>query len=144
MDDNEFKKEMKELDKSIEDAVNEVQETTKAFRIKKMIDARLKNNDYEDCYFSVLILDNSIETSFKELLSRYNYNDYTIDTVSGCWNLNDDWYQFRCNAIIEWSAVYPIDWNLADIIYLEELYNKRKIYIQVYHKVSGNIWEPIH
>lgn len=127
----------------IESKVENQLTETRASEIKRMIDFRLKTNDYIKCLFSVLILDNSIKKTVEELLRRYNHDDDTVDTVAGCWCLNDDWYEFQEDATIEFGGVYPIHWNLGDIIYLEELYQKRKIYINVCYRTKDG-WTPIH
>lgn len=136
-----YAKEFEELDKAIEEAANRVPETTKAFRIKSMIDDRVKKSDYIRCLFKVLILDDSVRKSFEELLRRYNHSTDTVDTVPGCWCLNDDWYEFQEDAIIEYGGIFPINWNLGDLVYLEELYFSRKVYIDVHYKASD--WCPV-
>ena len=116
---------------------------TSASRIQSWIAKRMEDKDYINTLFSVLVLDPAYEKQVIELIKR-NYPHYNrVDTKLGCWNLNDDWYEFYADAITEWSGVYPIKWNIADVVFLEELYLRRKIYIDAAW-VTENGLQPIH
>lgn len=117
---------------------------TSAERIQKWIDERMKDNDYGQVLFSVLVLDPAYENQVVELIKR-NYPKYTrCDTKLGCWCLNDDWYEFYADAITEYCGVYPIRWNIADVVFLEELYLRRKIYIDAAWVTKDGHLRPIH
>lgn len=117
---------------------------TSAERIQKWIDDRMKDNDYGKVLFSVLVLDPAYEKQVVELIKR-NYPKYIIcDTKLGCWCLNDDWYEFYADAITEYCGVYPIRWNIADVVFLEELYLRRKIYIDAAWVTKDGHLRPIH
>jgi len=117
---------------------------TSAERIQKWIDERMKDNDYGQVLFSVLVLDPAYEKQVVELIKR-NYPKYTrCDTKLGCWCLNDDWYEFYADAITEYCGVYPIRWNIADVVFLEELYLRRKIYIDAAWVTKDGHLRPIH
>lgn len=46
---------------------------------------------------------------------------------------NDDWYKLdNVKSIVEFCGVYPVEWNINDVVLLEELYYNRDIYIQVF------------
>jgi len=116
---------------------------TSAARIQRWINERLDYKDYTNTLFSVLVLDPSYEKQVIELIER-NYPHYTYcDTKLGCWCLNDDWYEFYADAITEWDGVYPVNWNIADVVFLEELYLRRKIYIDAAW-VTENGLKPVH
>jgi len=117
---------------------------TSAERIQKWIDERMKDNDYGQVLFSVLVLDPAYENQVVELIKR-NYPKYTrCDTKLGCWCLNDDWYEFYANSITEYCGVYPVNWNIADVVFLEELYLRRKIYIDAAWVTKDGHLRPIH
>lgn len=119
-------------------------EITSAERIQTWIDERMKDNDYGQVLFSVLVLDPAYENQVVELIKR-NYPKYTrCDTKLGCWCLNDDWYEFYADAITEYCGVYPIKWNIADVVFLEELYIRRKIYIDAAWVTKYGHLRPIH
>lgn len=102
---------------------------TSASRIQRWINTRMENKDYRNTLFSVLVLDPAYEKQVLELIKR-NYPHYNrVDTMLGCWCLDDDWYEFYADAITEYCGVYPVNWNIADVVFLEELYLRRKIYI---------------
>ena len=117
---------------------------TSASRIQNWIANRMENKDYIKTLFSVLVLDPDYEQQVIELINR-NDPDYSrVDTKLGCWNLNDDWYEFYADAITEWSGVYPVNWNIADVVFLEELYLRRKIYIDAAWVTKDGHLRPIH
>lgn len=100
--------------------------------IQNMITNRLANNDTVNCLFQILLLKKESKDILEELLKRNGYETYTVDTVEGCWNLNDDWYEFdNVESIVEFCGVYPVKWNINDVILLEDLYYNRNIYIKV-------------
>lgn len=116
---------------------------TSASRIQSWIVKRMEDKDYIRTLFSVLVLDPSYEKQVLELIER-NYPHYNrVDTKLGCWNLNDDWYEFYADAITEWGGVYPVNWNIADVVFLEELYLRRKIYIDAAWVTKDGL-QPIH
>ena len=119
-------------------------EITSAERIQKWINERMKDNDYGKVLFSVLVMDPAYEKQVVELIQR-NYPKYKrCDTKLGCWCLNDDWYEFYADAITEYCGVYPVNWNIADVVFLEELYLRRKIYIDAAWVTKDGQFRPIH
>lgn len=116
---------------------------TSAYRIQKYIDSRMENKDYIRTLFSVLVLDPAYEKQVVELIQRNDPEYNRCDTKLGCWNLNDDWYEFYADAITEWGGVYPINWNMADVVFLEELYLRRKVYIDAAWDTKDGL-TPIH
>lgn len=133
-----YREQIKEINRNWKD-----EPCTSASRIQHWIDRRMENKDYIKTLFSVLVLDPAYEQQVIELIKR-NYPDYSIcDTKLGCWNLNDDWYEFYADAITEWGGVYPINWNMADVVFLEELYLSRKIYIDAAWVTKDGL-QPIH
>lgn len=110
--------------------------------VQRWIDNGKKDGAIEDCLFNVLILDKNYKTEVFTLLSSAAGDFNMVDTVQGCWNLNDDWLEFKAPALVTWGGVYPVEWNIHDVYRLRELYIDRKIYINVYHRV-GDKYEPI-
>ena len=103
--------------------------------IKKLIDKRLKNNDTINCLFQILLINEAAKAIVENLLTKNGYDIYTVDTISGCWSLNDDWYELdNVESIVEYCGVYPVKWDLDDIVLLEDLYYNRDIYINVLWK----------
>ena len=117
---------------------------TSASRIQRWIAERITNKDYTNTLFSVLVLDPAYEKQVIELIER-NYPNYSrCDTKLGCWCLNDDWYEFYADAITEYGGVFPVNWNIADVVFLEELYLRRKIYIDAAWVTKDGHFRPIH
>ena len=103
--------------------------------IQNMIADRLADNNTVNCLFQILLLKEESKDILENLLKRNGYETYTVDTVEGCWNLNDDWYEIdNVESIVEFGGVYPVKWNINDVVLLEELYYNRDIYINVFWK----------
>lgn len=104
-------------------------------KIQNMINDRLADNDTVNCLFQILLLKEESKDILEDLLKRNGYETYTVDTVDCCWNLNDDWYEFdNVESIVEFCGVYPVKWDINDVVLLEELYYNRDIYIKVFWK----------
>lgn len=100
--------------------------------IQNMITDRLETNDTVNCLFQILLLKEELKDILEGLLKRNGYETGTVDTVEGCWNLNDDWYELDdVKSIVEYCGVYPVEWDIEDVVLLEELYCNRDIYIKV-------------
>lgn len=68
-----------------------------------------------------------------EILKRNNVNHNFVDTIPGSWNLNRDWIETEeIESIVEYCGVYPVNWNMDDVVKLEELDGTGKIIILVY------------
>ena len=103
--------------------------------IQNMITKRLNENDTVNCLFQMLLLKKESKSIIEALLKRNGCQTYTVDTVEGCWNLNDEWYELNdVEAIVEYCGVYPIKWDIDDVVLLEKLYYNREIYIKVLWK----------
>ena len=104
-------------------------------KIQNMIAERLADNDTINCLFQILLLKEESKDVLEDLFKRNGYETYTVDTIGGCWNLNDDWYELdNVKSIVEFCGVFPVEWNIIDVFLLEELYYNRDIYIQVFWK----------
>ena len=100
--------------------------------IQNMINDRVSKNETTNCLFQILLLNKNVKEELESLLLRNGYSIGTVDTVEGCYNLNDDWYELSdVEAIVEYSGVYPVKWDIDDIVLLDKLYYDRAIYINV-------------
>ena len=103
--------------------------------IQNMINDRVSKNETTNCLFQILLLNKSVKEELESLLLRNGYSIEIVDTVEGCYNLNDDWYELsNVEAIVEYSGVYPVKWDIDDIVLLDKLYYDRAIYINVLWK----------
>lgn len=83
----------------------------------------------------ILTNDESIKSIVK-ILDKYNIKWNEVDTVSGAFNLNRDWIETGdINCFIEYSGVYPVEWDAEDAATLAELDAEGKLTIRV-------IWHP--
>lgn len=111
-------------------------ETFRRNQIKTWIKNRVKKNETGICVFEILLLKKESRDVLESLLKRNEYqNCHVVDTVTGCWNLDDEWYELTdIEAIGEYCGVYPVKWDIDDVVLLEELYNNKDIYINVVWK----------
>lgn len=87
--------------------------------------------------FQILLLKESTKSTVEGLLKRNGFPLplHTVDTIAGCWNLNDNWYELDgVEAVVEYCGVYPVKWTIEDVVLLEKLYYNRDIYINVLWK----------
>lgn len=119
--------------------------------IKNYIQSRVREKDTVKCIFYIKNLsrvgnDNiysDLSTNpFLQMVQKYTELN-VVDTVSGSWNLNDDWYETReIECIIEYGGVYPINWNIYDVVFLEDMVNSNKFFIQVFYIDSNGKMIP--
>lgn len=120
--------------------------------IKKCIDNRKANNETNQVIFYITCPKLDINLYHDETLEKvkgileHNHVKYTyVDTVPGSWNLNRDWIETELmECAIEYSGVYPINWNLDDIIIFEELENQGQIIVLATIKTAGGEYVPNH
>ncbi len=73
--------------------------------IQNMINDRVSNNETTICLFQILLLNKSVKEELESLLLRNGCSIEIVDTVEGCYNLNDDWYELsNVEAIVEYSG----------------------------------------
>lgn len=81
---------------------------------------------------------------FSEMLERNNVPNFFVDTIPGAWNLNRDWIETEpVECIIEYCGVYPVNWNIDDVVMMEELETEGKIIISVFVNEDGK-YVPNH
>lgn len=100
--------------------------------IQEIISSKVEDNEITNCIFYILVLKEKVRNTIVKLIERNGYEPYWYDSISGCWNLNDDWYElYNVEAAVEYCGVYPVNWSIDDVVLLEKLYNDRSIYIKV-------------
>lgn len=66
------------------------------------------------------------------ILSKYQIDWNCVDTVDGSFNLNREWIETKnIPCYIEYCGVYPVNWDVEDIIKLERMENEGNIIIRV-------------
>ena len=79
------------------------------------------------------------------ILNKYNIRWNTVDTIPGSFCLDREWVEvLDIPCYIEYSGVYPVEWDIEDIYRLEQLEYEGKIMIHVrWHRDDGG-YEPNH
>lgn len=80
-----------------------------------------------------------------DILEKYGITWGTVDTVSGSYNLDREWIETNedIHCYIEYSGVYPVEWDIEDIIKLEELDKNGNLIIKVSYHI-GEDFIPNH
>lgn len=75
------------------------------------------------------------------ILDKYGINWQTVDTIAGAFNLNRDWIEATdIPCYIEYCGVYPAEWDIEDVVALEQMEYEGKIMIRVlWHTKDGFI-----
>ena len=125
---------------------------TKGMFIRSAIDARVKAKQTTYAYFYIstpkvtdeggLDKENPALKEIESVLDKYNVTYTEVDNVSGAWNLNKEWLETgKMECAVEYTGVYPVNWELKDILRLEEMYNHGELIINVMVR-NHNGWEP--
>lgn len=106
--------------------------------IRNWINARKEDNEVTRCIFYITvpkytdILKDETMKKVEAMLERNNVTCNRIDTVSGAWNLNRDWIETgKMDCIVEFCGVYPIKWNMKDVVEFERMENDGEILVLV-------------
>lgn len=116
-------------------------------QVARWIESRKTKNELVDCFFTITVPNVNInkydDQTFKKIcniLDKYKIPHQFVDTVPGAWNLNRDWIETGViSCAIEYCGVYPANWDIEDIIDLENMESSGQIIILVTCKDSdGN------
>ena len=70
------------------------------------------------------------------IFDKYNVKWKAVDTIGGAYNLNRDWVETAdIPCYIEYCGVYPIEWDIEDVVTLERMDYEGKVIIRV-------LWHP--
>lgn len=112
--------------------------------IQEWIDARKERGEITECVFYITvpkdtdILNDETIKKIETILDRNHVSSVRVDTVCGAWNLNRDWIETgRMNCIVAFCGVYPIDWDIEDVVELERMETDGKIIVLVDWIVDG-------
>lgn len=93
--------------------------------IRKWINARKERNEIKKCIFYITTpkcVDVYKNEKIKGILDRNRVEYCNVDSVCGAWNLNRDWIESDImNCIAEYCGVYPIDWDIHDVVEFERM-----------------------
>jgi hypothetical protein len=122
-----------------------------AERISDWINSRKKENQSPmPCIFQICIPKSVSGKELEEdenikiltdIFDKYDINWGIVDTIGGAYNLNRDWIETGdIPCYIEYCGVYPVEWDIEDIVILEDLEYEGKVIIKVmWHTEKGFI-----
>lgn len=120
--------------------------------IQSWIDARKERGQTSKMVFRITVpcvninvYKNKQIQRISEMLDRNNVKYNYVDTVPGAWNLNRDWIETDpMESIVEYCGVYPVDWDIDDIVALEDLESKGRIIILATELTEDGKYIPNH
>lgn len=124
--------------------------------IKNSIQARKINNEVPTpCVFQIttprlMSEEERLETNEHiakviSLLEKYGIEWREVDTIEGAFNLNREWIESSdIPCYIEYTGVYPTDWDVDDIATLAEMDARGDIMISVLWHTSPDKYIPNH
>lgn len=112
--------------------------------IQGWIDARKERGEIYRCVFSITtpkitnFYDDETIAKINKMLKRNNVNSDRFDTRSSSWNLNREWIVTdEMDCIVEYCGVYPINWDINDVVELERMETEGEIVVLVDWIVDG-------
>jgi hypothetical protein len=74
----------------------------------------------------------------RDIFNKYSIRTEFVDTVSGSFNLNRDWLETKddVECYVEYCGVYPIHWNIEDVVELERMDYDGEIIIRAFWHVD--------
>lgn len=112
--------------------------------IQEWIHARKARNEITKCIFHITVpkatdidKDETIK-KMEEILDKNHVSHGHVDTVCGTWNLNREWIETgEMDCIVEYGGVYPVNWDLEDIVEFEHMETNGEIIVMVDWIVDG-------
>lgn len=121
--------------------------------IKGWIEHRLKEKEKPyNIMFSITIpryeenMHNTpVIKKIQNLFAKYSIPTQFVDTISGSFNLDKEWLETQkdIECFVEYCGVYPINWEIEDVIELERMEYDGEIIIRVNWHVE-NEYIPNH
>lgn len=122
--------------------------------IKGWIDTRVENSCCTKCYFYVTVPSKSYSVHITEvpilkkvikMAEAVGIKTTFCDTIEGAFNLNRDWIEIGpMDCGVEFCGVYPITWNIEDVVEFEMMENSGQIIVQVFWVDSEGKFIPNH
>lgn len=120
--------------------------------IQNCIKNRKERGELTSCIFYISIpdarnqlLDNPLIKKISGMLNKYHIDNGICDTVSGAYNLNRDWLETGVmDCAVEYCGVYPVDWDIEDVLEFEDLEYSGQILVNVIWKLGEHEYEPNH
>ncbi len=112
--------------------------------IKRSIEGRRERKEITNAIFSITTSKAAYDE--EELMSQKAFqktvgifekylgegNHIRVDSMDGCWDLNRVWYQFPAIPCgVEYSGVYPLEWEWEDVQKLTEWIDDGEIWVTV-------------
>lgn len=126
----------------------ENRDKARAEAIKGWIEERRKDNQTPtECIFYITVpryteslsKDDNIR-AIQQIFDKYCIAYQEVDTYSGAYNLDRCWLEVEeIPCYIEYCGVYPVNWDIEDVVTLENMDREGKLIIQVMCKINGEL-----
>lgn len=113
--------------------------------IRKCIEDRVNKQETVKCIFDITVpqyLETRLEFNqhlyikkISEIFDKYNIKYEAADSMPGAFNLDRMWLETDAKTpiecAIEYSGAYPVNWDIEDVVVLENMERDGKIIIRV-------------
>lgn len=106
--------------------------------IQEWINERKEKNEITKCVFNITVPkctdidENETIKKIKAIFEKNTVNFKRIDTVCGAWNLDREWIESgEMNCIVEYGGVYPVNWDIDDVVEFERMETNGEIVVLV-------------
>lgn len=114
-------------------------------RMSKCIEYRVNRQETTKCIFDVTVprcmnyvqtfIKNPIIQEICEIFDKYGIDHIITGAIPGSWSLDRLWIETEIKTpiecAIEYSGVYPVNWDIKDVIKLEKMESSGQIIIKV-------------
>lgn len=112
--------------------------------VQEWINDRVKAGQTTKCVFYITspkrmcLKTNEAIKEINAILDRNQVTHGYVDTYTGAWNLNRDWIETgEIECAVEFCGVYPVNWNMDDVVQLEMMESSGLLTIMVDWVVDG-------
>lgn len=110
--------------------------------IADLIKLRVKSHETYQCVFDVtipqlskMLYDNQYIKEICGMFNKYGIRYWKVDTIPGSFNLNRNWIETKeetpIECTVEYDGVYPVNWDIDDVVRINELERDGIIIIRV-------------
>lgn len=80
-----------------------------------------------------------------DIFDKYGIEWQNVDTIGGAFNLNREWIETsNIPCYVEYCGVYPVEWDIEDVVTLEQLDCEGKVIIRVLWRPEEDVYIPNH
>lgn len=118
--------------------------------VSNLIKHRVESGETCKCIFQfttpklhMSLRNSDVIKEMSNILTKYGIDYNFVDTVCGSYNLNRDWMETgEIECCVEYPGVYPVGWDIKDVLYLEKMDIDGNLIVLVQVKDKNGHWMP--